>query len=529
MGKKDLIIGAVGVALLMTAIAGMIGWYTSNTRVRALEAQLQELRRQEMRSAVLQSVSKQMEQIAFQQKEISDEQREEALQQTRVANEMRERSEAERRNAIQAQQQAVVSERKALDAYDQAQSQREIAEQQRVQAEFSKRVADTLSYVTLGRTLGSLAMAQLRAGNDDLANLLGFAACLYTSRYKGDIYNPSVYQSLSLCSQSKSEWPRHEGAIRDLEFMPQTDNELVTVSSYGEVLYHVREGNRLKTTALLRDRHYDFRDVYIYPENKNIYAVSRTGDLFIKTSKNSQILPLANMLHPLAIEPMQDKRHLLIVGENKLIKLDMTTNTIVGSQDLDFKVTLCSRYDYAPAIFDDKGKMHTVRDLNKFSSRKVPILGNVSAFASSKSTGYEAYGLNDGTIFLLDKQKNIHRLVGHRSRISKLKLNGSQLYSSSFDGTVNLWMTNKEKIEPMPLVNTNNWILHFTFDSSKNYLWTAGQRGTISEALISTQAMFDKLQKKVNRNLSQEEWNYYIGRNVPYESFLLLARKGVRL
>ncbi len=529
MGKKNLIIGAVGLALLMTAIAGMIGWYTSNTRVKALEAQQQELRRQEMRSAVLQSVSKQMEQIASQQKEISDEQREEALQQTRVANELRERSEVERQNAIQAQQQAVISERKALDAYDQAQSQREIAEQQREQAEFSKRVADTLSYVTLGRTLGSLAIAQFRAGNNDLANLLGFAACLYTSRYKGDIYNPSVYQALSLCSQSKNEWLRHEGAIRDMDFMPQADNELVTVSSYGEVFYHVRDGNGLKTTPLLKDRNYDFRDVYIYPENKNIYAVSRTGDLFIKTPKNNQILPIPNILHPLAIEPMQDKRHLLIVGENSLVKLDMTTNTIVGSQNLNFKVTLSSRNDYAPAIFDNKGNMYIVRDLNKLTSRKVPILGNLSAFASSKSMGCEAYGLDDGTIFLIDKQKNILRLVGHRSRISKIKFNGSKLYSSSFDGTVNLWVTNKEKIEPMPLVNTNTWVLFFTFDSSKNYLWTAGQRGTISETLISTQAMFDKLQKKVNRNLSMEEWNYYIGRNVPYESFLSLVRKGVRL
>ena len=529
MGKQNLIIGAVGLVLLMTAIVSVIGWYTSNTRVKALEAQLQELQRQEKRSAVLQSVSKQMEQIAFQQKEISDEQREEALQQTRVANELRDRSEVERQNAILAQQQAVISERKALDAYDQAQSQRKIAEQQRVQAEFSKRVADTLSYVALGRTLGSLSIAQFRAGNTNLADLLGFAACLYTSRYKGDIYNPSIYQALSLCSQSKIEWPRHEGAIRDLEFMPQTDNELVSVSSYGEVLYHVRDGNRLKTTALLRDRHYDFRDVYIYPDNKNIYAVSRTGHLFIKTPKNSQILPLPNMSHPLAIEPMQDKHHLLIVGEKSLYKLDMNTNTIVGSQDLNFMVTLCSRYDYAPTIFDNMGKMYIVRDLNQLSSKKVPVLGNISAFASSKSTGYEAYGLNNGTIFLLDKQKNILRLVGHRSRVSKIKINGSQLYSSSFDGTVNLWVTNKEKIEPMPLVNANNWILYFTFDSSKNYLWTAGQRGTISEALISTQAMFDKLQKKVNRNLTQEEWNYYIGRNVPYESFLSLARKGVRL
>jgi WD40 repeat protein len=173
--------------------------------------------------------------------------------------------------------------------------------------------------------------------------------------------------------------------------------------------------------------------------------------------------------------------------------------------------------------------MHVVRDINKLESKKVPIVGKVTAFASSKGTGFEAYGLNNGTIFLLDKQKKIHRLTGHRSRISKIKINGSRLYSSSYDGTVNLWMANSEKIEPMTLVTSNNWIMFFTFDPSKNYLWTAGQKGDVSEILISPQAMFDKLQKKIIRDMSQEEWNYYIGRNVPYESFLAQRRKGVRL
>jgi hypothetical protein len=35
-----------------------------------------------------------------------------------------------------------------------------MAEHQRIQAEFSKRVADTLSYVALGRSLGSLSVTQ---------------------------------------------------------------------------------------------------------------------------------------------------------------------------------------------------------------------------------------------------------------------------------------------------------------------------------------------------------------------------------
>ena len=150
------------------------------------------LLQKEKQSAVDRSISAQMEEIANQQREISDEQREEALQQTRVANEMRERSEAERHNAIIAQQNAIASERRALDAYDQAEQQRQIAEHQRIQAEFSKRVADTLSYLSLVRSLGSLSVNQYRAGNRDLATLLSYASYLFTSRYQGDVFYPTV-------------------------------------------------------------------------------------------------------------------------------------------------------------------------------------------------------------------------------------------------------------------------------------------------------------------------------------------------
>jgi hypothetical protein len=32
--------------------------------------------------------------------------------------------------------------------------------------------------------------------------------------------------------------------------------------------------------------------------------------------------------------------------------------------------------------------------------------------------------------------------------------------------------------------------------------------------------MVDVLKKKLKRNLTAEEWNYYIGKNVPYEVFI---------
>ena len=74
------------------AATGFTGWLSEHKKVEDLQAQIVELKKQEMRSAVMRSVSAQMEEIANEQREISDEKSEEALRQTKVANEMRLRS-----------------------------------------------------------------------------------------------------------------------------------------------------------------------------------------------------------------------------------------------------------------------------------------------------------------------------------------------------------------------------------------------------------------------------------------------------
>ena len=187
MDKKVVITGVICLILGGAAVMVFKGWESSDKEnIDELKAQLEVLQRRDKQSAVLQSVSKQMEEIAYEQKKISDEQREEAEEQTKVANEMRQRSEEERHNAIIAQQKAMESERMALDAYDLAESQRLVAEENR-------RAAETLSYLALGRSLGALALTQFRAGNQEIGDLLSYASYLYTERYHGDVYYPAIY------------------------------------------------------------------------------------------------------------------------------------------------------------------------------------------------------------------------------------------------------------------------------------------------------------------------------------------------
>ena len=511
MDKKFIITSVAALILAGTTYVGLRGWNSSDKEIDELKAKLSDLQRRDKQSAVLYSVSKQMEEIAYEQKKISDEQREEAEEQTKVANEMRQRSEEERQNAIIAQNNAIASERKALDAYD-------MAERQRQEAEANRRTAETLSYLALGRSLGALALTQFRAGNQEIGDLLSYASYLYTDRYHGDVYYPEIYQALSQSSQSKIEWNRHSDAIYNLEFMPQSDKQMVSISSYGEILYHEVNGNQLKTTTLFKDKNYDFRDVTITPNN-TIYAISRNGFLYIKNGKDVKILPVP-LVRPFKLFISSDEKHMFLVGEYNLAELDLSTNTIVATKDLGFRVVLTSNIAQSLILFDDKGHMHIVKDLNKIESRKVPVTGQVTAFAASRNSSLQAYGMKDGSINLIDQKGNARKLVGHRSRVSRIRIYENRLFSSSYDGSINLWITNSDKVEPITLYSSNNWILYFNYDRSKNYLWLGDQKGNLSEVLISVPMMVERIKHKLKRDFTQTEWNYYIGEKIPYESFI---------
>ena len=504
----------------LTAV-GFIGWQSERQKVKDLQEQLAVMKKQELRSTIDRSVSAQMEQIANDQREISDEKREEALQQTRVANEMRLRSEMERLNAVEAERNAVASEKKALEASAIAESQRQMAEHQRIQAEFSKRVADTLSYVALGRSLGSISTIQYQAGNKEIANLLSYASYLFSSRYHGDIYNPAVFQSLMLSSESMVSWSENTGAIMNLDFFPKEVNRLVTVSNYGEILLCERKGDRLHTETLFKNKDYDFRDVYIDKATKTIYAISRTGQLVIipEERKNIKVIDIDKMDHPMKINYINDA-FLLIIGEKSLAQFDKKHQIVRNVKQTPFRIVSSTRKQNLPILFDDQGRQHLVKGLETFETSKVPVPGHVTAYCESKNTGYEAFGMSDGTIWLIDHQGKAQKLVAHRSRISKLKMNGRRLFSSSYDGQVNLWIADNEKVEPMTLIKADNWITCFNFDTSKNTFWMGDIKGNLTVVNISAPTMVAEIQKRMKRNLTTEEWNYFIGQNIPYETFV---------
>lgn len=511
-GKTTALI-AVCIALAMgVALAVVYHWYAAEQeKTQQLEERIAVLSQQEKRSAVMQRVNEQMEEIANQERRISDEQRIKAEKQTAVAEQMRRNAEEERQNALEA-------EHRAVEASKVAKNERVIAEQQRANAEYQKRVADTLSYITLARQLGDVSIKQSESGNMELAQLLAYASQLFTTRYKGDVYTSSVYQSLFIASQSKQQWTMHKGSIYDLAFFNDTDNHFVTCSSYGELMKHSLKDNKISTEVLISNNAYDFRDVYIDREKSVIYAISRSGSFIIKSKDNNMEL-LVNNIGPLQKMEVAGKQ-VLLLGEQGIAEVDTENRTIARSRPFSFKSVSISRADNYPCIFDNKGRIHIVKSYDQIESKKLPFKGQVTAYASSKSSNIKAYGMSDGTIYYVNPKGQIQKMVGHRSRVTKIKIINYRIFSASYDGRINLWLADQPKIEPMTIITTNGWIMNFTFDEKKEYIWCGDQKGTLTESVISVPMMRKMLKDKVKRNLTREEWDYYIGRNIPYEAFI---------
>ena len=521
----------------------------ANALVAQLEKQLKVQKESEKRAVIVKSISTQMEEIAYSQKEISDEQRIKAEHQTQIATTMRNQSEKERQNALKAEHQAMLAKQKAVDASLQAEQERRQADQQRVlaeerrlQAEYSMRVADTLSYLSLARSLGSMSVTQYRSANYDLAALLATSAYEYSSRYGGNVYQPAIYQPLSLSCKSTTTWNGHEGALARIAVAPKSEGCFATVGTYGGLYLNTLEEGKLSKITIVDNKSYDFRDACI-GDDGSIYAVSRTGHLFIinnlipsgkVSSAALMALPAAVGARRLKVIPITSTKNLqrvllgqdalVLVSENQLVSCELKTGLVRSRQTLPFKVTAVGRNNHGILLFGDDHACYVLADfqsqsqlqsqsqseVGSLTKRDMPINGTVTAYAYDRNQKLEAYGMKGGDIYMADAHGGIRHLVGHRSPISQMAFRNGRLYSSSLDGTVDFWNTSAQKPDPMTIVTASSWIRCFSIDLSDDYIWTGTQDGTLMQTLISAPKMYQKVKSSLKRNYTSEERKMYL-------------------
>lgn len=520
-------------------------------------------------AAIAQRVSQQMENIAYQQKAISDRQRERAEKQSELALQMRDRAEQESRIAREAEGKAVKSAHDAVKSAEMAEqsaqkakasaqeaekqksialNHQKIAEEQRDQAKRAKSISDTLTYRTLGRTLGN-ASQQYFNTNREISDIQAYASWYFLNKYDGNTYQSESFKALNACSKGKIDSRLQNGS--SINGIALTDGGYIVATDYGEIIKINSASSINSHTLLFHDTNYDFRDVVVV-KNK-IYAISRHGELVCincalpATSK--QYVSIFKLKNDVYFKVMAVSDKLLLLLANKSICWYSMANGSNASQMLDRNLSSATKRGSKLIDLFFADGTHAEMDLAGKITRKTPITKHVvTAAYYDDRLGCYFLGQKDGKIDIYNKVNTyITTLVGHSAQVLSIALVGDILVSGAYDKNVlifNLPMLqiensqttfmeaiklskiersapsgslSKEWLTPVEYKSTS-WPLTIKKISATNVA-IGYSNGQITHLNVSVPSMANTIKNRIHRNLTPEEWNQYIGTKVSYIKF----------
>ncbi len=97
---------------------------------------------------------------------------------------------------------------------------------------------------------------------------------------------------------------------------------------------------------------------------------------------------------------------------------------------------------------------------------------------------------------------------------------GSLMATCSYDWTVHLWnyenISNRQ-VQPVVIDDFDTWVLGLTFSKDSKQLLACGADRTTRIWSISADDLYQQVVQKIDRDMTVDEWNRYIGKDIPYE------------
>lgn len=382
----------------------------------------------------------------------------------------------------------------------------------------------------------SLSLRSLRmTGQQDLQAVLAYQAYLFNKRSNGSDNDADIYAGLynvalqngSICCKS---FKGHNGDIRSIAFLPGK-NEFFTSGSDGKVLKWSLE-NKDKTLQIM----YSGNDII------EILAVSPDASWLACGSSNSSIrmIPLkGNMLgysmegHKGAIKSLifsYDGKYLYSAAlDGKVLKWDIAARTSINAGTGSMEITsidISARGNYIAGISPDGNVVVWNPEHNEDNFRIETGGKNIKVVRFNPANNLLALGDANGTVELWDIEhhKKISEVKAHRSQINDIQFNTmlKQMATSGNDKELKIFNL-KDPADltepPVSLADNEGFVLVMQF-SPDGQMIISGESAS-EDNLISRPSNTDyfvrDICKQVSRNMTNEEWNAYVGKDIPFE------------
>lgn len=117
------------------------------------------------------------------------------------------------------------------------------------------------------------------------------------------------------------------------------------------------------------------------------------------------------------------------------------------------------------------------------------------------------------------EQKRLERLIsGHQSAITDINFSPDNLFllTTSRDKTARLWDLSDSRKLPIVMDDHDDWVMTGSFDPSGRQIITGSKDKFIRTWPVEPQVLADRICTFLNREMSMEEWNEFVGADIPY-------------
>jgi WD40 repeat protein/Na+-transporting methylmalonyl-CoA/oxaloacetate decarboxylase gamma subunit len=421
----------------------------------------------------------------------------------------------------------------AVEQSDSAQKARIRADQNALLATEQRNAALRLRMLSIGKSM-SIKSVQAQ-GQRDLQTLLAYQAYIFNKNNNGLENDADIYAGLYNVARlygsiNYKTFKGHNGDVKSIAFVPGK-NEFYTSGTDGQVL-----------KWSLDSKEQTLQVVYSGADIIEVLAVSPDASWLAMGYGNSGIkmIPLKSGNTGYDLTGHKGKIKSLIFSydgkylysaslDGKVLKWDLaartSTNVSTGATQIT-SIDVSAKGNYIAGISTDGNVMVWNPEANSDNFRIETTGKNIKVIRFSPESSMLAIGDVSGNVELWDinTRKMISAVKAHSAQVNDIQFNTvhKQMATASNDKTIKIFNIKDPKDltePPITLSDNEGFILVMQFSPDGQMIVSGAYTGTPN--LVSRPTHNDYLIRDicsiVTRNMTQEEWNTYVGKDIPLE------------
>jgi WD40 repeat protein len=378
-------------------------------------------------------------------------------------------------------------------------------------------------------------------GQKDLQTLLAYQAYLFNKNNKGNPNDADIFSGLYNVAKQYGNinykvFKGHTGQIRSIAFIPGK-REFYTSGADSA-------GNNKVLKWNLDGKDKIFQVIYSSAEIVEVLSVSPDAAWLACGSDNSVIkmIPLKNNStgyelkgHTSIIKSLVfsfDSKYLYSASlDGKVLKWDLSARTsknVTTEATQINSIDISSNGNYLAGVSKDGKALVWNPEKTTDVFRPPTADGKVIKTVRFKpDENILAVGYTDGYVELWDisARKRISEIKAHTAAVNDIRFNKtkniSQMATASNDGTLKIWDTSDLTTPPINFNDMADFVLVIGFSPDGQLIvsGTYGEKERVN--LVGRPTHVDLLAQDIcsslTRNLTQDEWSTYVGKDVAYE------------